>query len=178
MRSLFITSLFLGAIGIVLAGCQTHRKSSVASSDTQAFDRKLSQKRQIAAAAGETLTLDNVYMIHADIRSWEDGDVQFFFPEAGKGGHDYQRITGVKIDGSGSCRSFSVSNDGATDPRKVVYSISCKPLNGGASITMTTSSATFFETAETPIPLVTKFTFNDHVRLEKVNDSLYRLVVE
>ena len=73
-----------------------------------------------------TLTLENVYLGHADLATWEPGDPQYHFPVAAEIFYGYRPIDGYTIEVSDNCRdSIEVKAEG-TGP-DAAYALWCSP---------------------------------------------------
>lgn len=136
-----------------------------------------------SALADKELTLENVYLAHADPRDWEPGDPKFAFPVAAEIFYGYRPMAGYRIDRGDDCATFDVkenvdaSKPAAQRAETTTYEVSCTAKSGGAARVVARSDRNWSQEEENSIILGTSLKFEAGVKLTKLGDKHYRLDV-
>ncbi|MEK6704880.1 MAG: hypothetical protein AAB116_09765 [Candidatus Poribacteria bacterium] len=125
-------------------------------------------------ADGKSLTLDNIFLVYADLKYWEPGDREFYFPRAGEVFYGFRPLSGVSISVSENCKKH-MSVAGELRSSNIV--LRCSP-NGDVDKTFIFATSSKNWTNDEDIVEATSFTFSDKVSLKQISSSSYSLVIE
>jgi len=157
----------LSCLFILVTGCSS-----------SAPDTNDEQPTASALTNGEPdLTLENVYLGHADPRDYEPGDAQYRFPVAAQIFYGYRPLQ-ARIVLDAACAKFTVKETKAPSgqPRDTKYDVSCE-ANGKPSRVIAHSVTNYGqeEDSDSSLVLGTSLRFESGVKLVKLAPDSYQL---